>query len=164
MSEHQAILEGAVFRLLEPALLKGKVKQGERVKLKVVRPRSRAQHNLLFHALAVLYDTWPEGHRFQPLSQEHLRYWLEVKAGWGQKIPVTTKGDVLRVSTAAWTRPVWFEVDGEDLFACIPRSIAYDKMQPEDFKQLVEKIDEILQREVGMSLSDAKESAIDDVR
>lgn len=162
MSEHQAILEGGVFRLLEPAKIKGKVAQGERVKLKVVRPRSRAQHNLLFHALKVIYDNWPEDHYFQPLSQEHVRYWLEVKAGWGHKMQCRTQRDIINASVAAWGRPIWFEVDGEDLFACVPRSIAYDKMPPEEFKDMMSKIDEVLMREVGFNLSDAKESAIED--
>lgn len=160
--ELEAVLEGNIFRLLEPAKMQGKVRNGERVKLKVVRPRSRAQHNLLFHALCVIYGTWPEEHEFQPFSVDHLRYWLEVKAGWGEKVACKTQRDIMRVSASGWGRPIWFGVEDGEVYAYLPRSISYDKMQPEEFKQLMSKIDEILLREVGFSLSEAKESAITD--
>jgi len=28
------------------------------------------------------HSHWPEGHRFKPTGEEHLRKWLQAKAGW----------------------------------------------------------------------------------
>jgi hypothetical protein len=45
------------------------------------KPRSVPQHRRYFALLRAAYNHWPEKHEFKPQSQEHLRKWLQAKAG-----------------------------------------------------------------------------------
>jgi hypothetical protein len=45
------------------------------------KPRSNPQLRRLFAVVKKAFENWPEQHRFQPKSAEHLRSWLEVEAG-----------------------------------------------------------------------------------
>jgi hypothetical protein len=38
------------------------------------------------------FSHWPESHRFRPTSEEHLRKWLQAKAGWHNIKTVDTAG------------------------------------------------------------------------
>lgn len=46
------------------------------------KPRSVPQHRRYFALIKAAHSHWPETHRFKPMSEEHLRKWLQAKAGY----------------------------------------------------------------------------------
>lgn len=155
-----AVYTKKVFRPLEPG--KVKLAEGERVRLEVSRHRSTRQHNFLFVALAKAYDTWPEDHPFQPADVDQLRYWLEIRAGWGDTVEFVDPRSLISFMNQHWKYNMWAVVEDDKYFVNIAKSIAYGKMNPGDFKKLVDSIDVVLMREVGFGLMELKESVLED--
>jgi hypothetical protein len=56
------------------------------------KPRSVPQHRRYFALIRAAHSHWPETHRFQPMSEEHLRKWLQAKAGYANIRTVDTAG------------------------------------------------------------------------
>ncbi len=56
------------------------------------KPRSVPQHRRYFALVKAAHSHWPEHHRFQPMSEEHLRKWLQAKAGYATVRTVDTAG------------------------------------------------------------------------
>lgn len=56
------------------------------------KPRSVPQHRRYFALIRAAHSHWPEGHRFQPTSDEHMRKWLQAKAGYHNIRTVDTFG------------------------------------------------------------------------
>ncbi len=61
-------------------------------------PRSRSvpQHRRYFAMIKAVYDQWPESHSFQPVDREHLRLWLQCRAGYYTvaDVPVPDLSDI----------------------------------------------------------------------
>jgi hypothetical protein len=56
------------------------------------KPRSVPQHRRYFGLIKAAHSHWPETHRFKPMSEEHLRKWLQAKAGYATVRTVDTAG------------------------------------------------------------------------
>lgn len=56
------------------------------------KPRSVPQHRRYFALIKAAHSHWPETHRFKPMSEEHLRKWLQAKAGYANVRTVDTAG------------------------------------------------------------------------
>lgn len=56
------------------------------------KPRSVPQHRRYFALIRAAHSHWLESHRFQPTSAEHLRRWLQAKAGYHVIRTVDTAG------------------------------------------------------------------------
>lgn len=56
------------------------------------KPRSVPQHRRYFALIRAAHSHWPETHRFQPTSDEHMRKWLQAKAGYHIIRTVDTAG------------------------------------------------------------------------
>jgi len=56
------------------------------------KPRSVPQHRRYFALIKAAHSHWPETHRFKPMSEEHLRKWLQAKAGYATVRTVDTAG------------------------------------------------------------------------
>lgn len=54
----------------------------------LTKPRSAADHRRLFGLIAKAYLHWPHDHEFKPQSAEHLRAYLQCKAGHYISTPV----------------------------------------------------------------------------
>lgn len=54
------------------------------------KPRSVPQHRRYFALIKAAHSHWPETHRFKPMSEEHLRKWLQAKAGYATVRTVDT--------------------------------------------------------------------------
>lgn len=54
------------------------------------KPRSVPQHRRYFALIKAAHSNWPETHRFKPMSEEHLRKWLQAKAGYATVRTVDT--------------------------------------------------------------------------
>ena len=56
------------------------------------KPRSVPQHKRFFAMIRAAHAHWPEGHRFRPMSEDHLRKWLQAKAGHHIVTTIDTNG------------------------------------------------------------------------
>jgi len=56
------------------------------------KPRSVPQHRRYFALIRAAHSHWPDTHRFRPMSEEHLRKWLQAKAGYANIRTVDTAG------------------------------------------------------------------------
>ena len=122
--------------------------------------RSAPQHRLLFAALKVAYDNWPEDHEFQPVDADDLRYWLEVKAGHGVKVEFSDATEMLDFIRRHWRDNM--VIDYPNVW--LAKSIKYGRMHRESFHDLVDDIDRVLAEEAGFCLADCKMSALDDAQ
>jgi len=136
------------------------IKDGSHVTLTVAQPRSRSQHGLLFRAIDVAFDNWPEDHVFKPQKVDELRYYLEAKAGWGWSHEFKKAGELLEFIKGHWGENMALDYP----YVHVARSIQYAKMKREDFQLMCSKIDSVLQAEVGFTLADCKLSAVEDAK
>ena len=58
-----------------------KIAKGTTVSIEIKKRRSLKHHKRLFGLIRAAFDLWPEGHEFQPETEDHLRAWLTIKAG-----------------------------------------------------------------------------------
>lgn len=56
------------------------------------KPRSVPQHRRYFALVKAAFSHWPEKHRFKPTSEDHLRKYLQAKAGYHNIRTVDTAG------------------------------------------------------------------------
>ena len=154
---------GGAGVLQVPADMTQKLQAGVTYNVDISKQRSSKEHNMLFRAIGVALMNWPEEHPFQPNTAEHLRYWLEVKAGYGNTVIYEDPIQALRALQSSFVDKAFAEVSGDRVYVHIPRSIAYGKMGKTNFHDLVEAIDSVLQQEAGFSLADCALSATEDV-
>ena len=76
------------------------------------------------------FNHWPHSHDIQFGSSKGLREYLQVRAGFGKVHKIIRGNDV------------WFYVEN--------RSIAYDKMNQDEFQKLATKVEQIIEEIVGV--------------
>ena len=124
--------------------------------------RSVEQHRRFFALLRAMYRHWPESSEFQPESEEHLRKWVLIKAGYREitEIPVefadreTTRllsfaiESAIRASGSyAFVRP---DLNGGRVAVFRAKSIAFGKMGQAEFNRLNDAVEEVLRAETGL--------------
>ena len=124
------------------------------------RHRSAPQHRRFFALVRAAFFNWPEAHEFRPHSEDHLRYWLECRAG---HYTVTTTAriesadpDKVHALVRAFLRhskddKLFLELDGSLLIEKRTKSIDYASIAPAEFGRLVDAIAEIIEAEVGIA-------------
>jgi hypothetical protein len=126
--------------------------------------RSIDQHKRYFAMIKKVFDNWPHSHEFQPNDTEHLRKWLQVKAGYRtvQEID-TSRTDpqamklmeaTLRAAMKATSDYAWTVVHGRKLYVVASRSIAFDKISHGEFCALNDMVAEVIERESGIKVAD----------
>lgn len=126
--------------------------------------RSIDQHRRYFALCKHAFENWPETHDFQPDTAEHLRKWLQVKAGYRtvQEID-TSRTDpqamklmeaTLRAAMKATSDYAWTVVHGKKLYVVASRSIAFDKISHGEFCALNDMVAEVIERESGIKVDD----------
>ena len=103
----------------------------------VGKKRSSPQHRRFFALIKAAWKHWPSSHEVQAGSPEGLRDYLQIKAGFGIPHKIV-RGD---------TTYIWFE----------HKSIAYDKMDQDEFGKLAEKVELIIQDIVGVAADELLE-------
>ena len=98
---------------------------------RLVKSRSSPQHRRFFALIKAAFKHWPESHEVQPGSEEGLRDYLQIKAGFGIPHKIV-KGD---------TTYIWFE----------HKSIAFDKMPQHEFHRLSSKVELIIEQTLGVN-------------
>ena len=94
------------------------------------KPRSTPQHRRFFALIKAAWKHWPSSHEVQAGSPEGLRDYLQIKAGFGIPHKIV-RGD---------TTYIWFE----------HKSIAYEKMNQEEFGKLADKVESIIEDVIGV--------------
>lgn len=128
------------------------------------KPRSIEQHRRFFGLIRAMYHHWPETAEFQPETEEHLRKWVLVKAGyretadipvaWAEEQPALTRLAGLAIESAiratgtyAFVRP---DLNGGRVRVFRARSIAFDKMGQAEFNRLNDDVEAVLREETGL--------------
>ena len=141
--------------------------KGVSLRCAVSRPRSTPAHRMLFGVIAVAFETWPEGHKFKPVSLEHLRSWCLIKAGHYNSLDIPAHNPQLaaaiviklveQVKAADKTPIIWPMDDSVRVFT--PKSIAYSELSQSDFNQISEAVYMELEKALGVKLADLKRQA-----
>ena len=96
------------------------------------KARSTPQHRRYFAMIRAAHKHWPESHPVQPLTEEGLREYLQVRAGYGKPHKIEKDGQVY----------VWLE----------NQSIANSKMSQEDFAKLHDAVERIICETIGTDI------------
>lgn len=124
------------------------------------KPRSVPQ-NARFHALIkAAYHHWPERKDlFQPGSVEHLRKWLQAKAGHRNVSTVETVGMTLDQTLAAVAAAIkaagehhYVEAVGSKFYVITSKSIAFDELPHLAACALFDDVAEVIEAETGLKV------------
>ncbi len=137
--------------------------------VKVTSPRSRKHQGLFFAAIENAFSNWPHSHKFKPENSEHLRQFLECKAGYREALTVELTGDkgfIASLSgaiahaqskgTKGKQKYVFLTNTLTDVWVVYAQSIAYDKLSQEDFNTVSHNVSEVLKEHTGVSLEEFK--------
>jgi hypothetical protein len=121
--------------------------------------RSGPDHRRLFAIINAAHDSWPEQHRFQPSSAEHLRAWLLIQAGYCEATLIESEDYDLaravqmavRVAKALDAYGV-LRIKGEQIEVVRPKSMRFDKMSQREFGPIRDAIEHIICAELGVTI------------
>lgn len=131
------------------------------------KPRSVQQLRRFFAVLRAMHNHWPETCRFQPKDEEHLRSWVLCRAGHYEVIdidvPSPDKATMELVSrsveaaikasrTYCFVQP---DPDGNRVRVFSPKSIAFAKLNPDQFTKLNADCEFVFLQETGIDPSAA---------
>jgi hypothetical protein len=130
----------------------------------LIKRRSPQLHRYFFATIKSAYDNWPESHEFQPTDTEHLRAWLECKAGHRDVIEepivgtgVKSKNMIAFMARVQATRIAngahYMFFAGRDspsaVIALVPRSISFSNIGDDEFRPIAEKVFDIIDEAIG---------------
>jgi hypothetical protein len=128
----------------------------------VPHPRNYERHKVLWALLKPALYYWPESETFQPNDTEHLRARLLVQVGWRESEDLHISGGNSRKRTLDVTlaflnrkRPkpaVHWEQLPDGIRVFWPRSVAYNKCSEDQFKKILNKITEVIENTIGVSV------------
>jgi hypothetical protein len=131
------------------------------VKVRVFQQRSLKAHRYYFAGIRAAHENWPEAFQdFQPDHREHLRHWLQCKAGpdWRDTIdfPVSAHGSVVALidKLRSEDRSAFVRAAGDKLRVFIPKSIAFDELDEGDVIPLRDAVFGIIEEIVGVPVDD----------
>lgn len=110
------------------------------------------------------FSNWPEGHEFQPRDSDHLRRWLQCKAGHysTQRIDVDSDDPsilkLVKIATQAAfdaaKADAWCKVFDKTIVVFSPLSIAFDKLGHNAACALLADVEAIIETELGVKSDD----------
>lgn len=132
-----------------------------------LRHRSDPHHRMFFSVIAKAFDSWPESARFQPVSAEHLRSYLLIKANHFNKLDVECENpdafaleDQLRgILQAVTDKPPLMHTYSWGVRIFWPKSISYAAADRKVFNEVSEKVFEILEATLGVPIETLKREA-----
>jgi len=122
--------------------------------------RSTPQHRRFMAICRAAYFSWPDTHEFRPISEQHLRYYLEMRAGnfsiTKQARIESTDPHKLYALMSAFMRhsedhTLFVELDGNLLIQKKVGSVSYEAMGPTEFGRLKDAVCEIIEAEIGIA-------------
>lgn len=124
------------------------------------KPRSIPQHRRYFAMLKATFSHWPEDHRFQPATEEHLRKWLQAKAGYAviksvETEHMTTQQAIAAISAElALADPIHFTSAADTLFYIIQsKSIDFDTLPHRDACGLFDAVQDVIEAETDLKVA-----------
>lgn len=121
------------------------------------KPRSVPQHRRYFALIKAAHSHWPETHRFKPMSEEHLRKWVQAKAGYATVRTVDTAGMdtqsaiVAVAAMLAAADPMHFtSVTGARFHVIESKSINFDTLPHLAACALFDAVAETIEAETGL--------------
>lgn len=124
------------------------------------KPRSVQHHRRYFAVVRAAHSHWPESHRFQPASEEHLRKWLQAKSGH-HEITTLDTADMTReqavvalAGVIAKAAPYHFvSASGAKLHVIQSRSIDFDTLPHLAACALFDAVADVIEAETGLKVS-----------
>lgn len=127
------------------------------------KPRSVPQHRRYFGLIRAAFNHWPETHRFQPLTEERLRKWLQARAGHAiitsiDLAPMTKEEAVSAIAAALIAAALkdehYFTHQKSAMFYVIrSRSIAFDELPHLAACALFDAVAEVIEAETGLKVA-----------
>lgn len=119
--------------------------------------RSNEEHRFHFAMIAKAFESWPHGHRFRPISAEHLRSWLYVEAGHVHTVDIeganalTIEG--VRAARMILSPHTYLRMEAipGGLRISGPKSIAKGKCKKAEFREVQDKVATIICDVLGVT-------------
>jgi hypothetical protein len=139
---------------------------GAVVRAKLTQERSLPHHKFFFAFLREVFENWPKTYKIQPPDEDWLRSWLLVMAGvkhsWSiawdvlgpnPLIVIQILKPMLRQITS---KPIFWSVNPKEgmVEADWAKSIAFHKMEEDEFKETTTRIFDVIYAEVGMDVEE----------
>jgi hypothetical protein len=125
------------------------------------KPRSVPQHKRFFAMIRAAFSHWPESHRFQPMTEDRLRKWLQAKAGYACVQTIDTADmskhqAVAALAAAIMTAdPVHFVSATEAKLHIIQsKSIDFDTLPHLSACALFDAVADTIESETGLKVAD----------
>jgi len=125
------------------------------------KPRSVPQHKRFFAMIRAAHSHWPAGHRFKPINDDHLRKWLQAKAGHAivttiDTVGLETNAAILLIAaglSAAKDHTFPFAADGK-FYIFQSESIAFDTLPHLSACALFDAVADTIEAETGLKVTD----------
>lgn len=123
------------------------------------KPRSYPQLKRYFGVIRAALHHWPEGHDFQPRNADHLRYWLEVKAGHFtvEKTIRCNDVDPKRLATvltavmlSSEDERLFIEVEGPCVYVKRALSVSYGTLAHLNACAIFTAVEQVVEAEIGI--------------
>ena len=145
-----------------------RISPGGVIDVKITKKRSHPHHRFYHALIKSAFDNWGELHEFQPENTEHLRKWLQAKAGYADYETidfdkVASEAQRAALSTALETAfraerrkgvYVWVRPYRNGIAIIRPRSIAFDQIGESEFRDVSSKVIAVVEQETGISIDD----------
>lgn len=125
------------------------------------KPRSVPQHRRYFALIRAAMMHWPEAHRFRPASEEHLRKWLQARAGYRDVRMVDTAGMTAAQAVGAIAALIhragehhFVHAKGDCFYVITSKSIAFDELPHQAACALFDHVAEVIEAETGIRCDD----------
>jgi hypothetical protein len=114
----------------------------------LTKARSPNDHRRFFAAIRQAFMHWPEG-EFTPASEEHLRAWLLIQAGYSDVAYASTIQEAIREAAGEGNYPFAQRV-GDQIEITTAKSISFSTLDQKAFGQIREKVEEIIEANIGV--------------
>ena len=125
------------------------------------KPRSVPQHRRYFALIRAAYMHWPDSHEFKPVNEEHLRKWLQAKAGHRVVDTIETDGMTPAQSVAAISAAMrkagpyaFIGAAGSKLHVVTSESVDFDTLTHLAACALFDEVADVIENETGIRCDD----------
>ncbi len=138
---------------------------GVQLRVKVTQTRSLPHHRFYWAFLAHVFPHWPEHHKHPLRDEDHLHAWLAVYVDWCEEFTSELMPDLKTAGLAATMviafvkkisgdKPFWLRIDGNKVTARWPKSIAFSRMDEEEFKRFTTRVFTAIYEKVGIDIDE----------
>ena len=120
--------------------------------------RSAAEHNTLFGVIDFAFDSWPDGHGFQPPTPEHLRGWLAIKVGHSRIVRIPrarglNRDGLQRIAEIFTGGKVYYEAEAtkSEIEITIPETMKKSELKVQVFRQMASKVYDLIEAITGIT-------------